>query len=83
MCERLHSESYSLDERAAFANYGYYAMLLRAGVDYSEIGDDLTTAERGCRRIMANLDISDEPSALLYSPIQQAPAAVLAKAQEL
>ena len=76
-------ESYSLDERAAFANYGYYAMLLRAGVDYSEIGDDLTTAERGCRRIMADLDISDEPSALLYSPIQQAPAAVLAKAQEL
>jgi len=76
-------ESYSLDERAAFANYAYYAMLLRAGIDYSEIGDDLTTARHGCHRIMGALDISDEPSALLYSPIQQAPAAVLAKAQEL
>jgi hypothetical protein len=75
-------EKYSMADRAAFANYGYYAMLLRSGVDYAQIGDALTAAERGCRSIMEGLDISNDPSALLYSPIQQAPDAVLAEAQE-
>jgi hypothetical protein len=76
-------QAYPIEERAAFANYSYYAMLLRAGLDYSEIGGDLMSAERGCQRIMAALHLSDDPSALLYSPIQQAPDTVLAKAQEL
>lgn len=75
-------EGYSLDARAAFANYGYYCMLLRSGLDYSDIADDLALARAGCSAVLSGFGISDDPFGLLYSPIQQADNAVLAKAQD-
>lgn len=75
-------ESYSIDTRAAFANYGYYCMLLRSGLDYSEVADDLTFARAGCNAVLSDFGISDDPSDLLYSPIQQADDAILAEAQD-
>jgi len=69
-------EGFSLDERACFANYGYYAMLLRLDIDQ---WDDLRASEAGCAGILAALDVSD-PHQLLYSPVQQADDEVLERA---
>lgn len=74
--------AYSMAERASFAKYGYYAMMLRAGVDYSEVAGDLNAALAGCGPILTGLGIPNDPSALLYSPIQQSPDDVLTQAQE-
>jgi hypothetical protein len=75
-------ESFSLDERAHFANYSYYAMLLRSGVDPGEVRDYLNEAATGCRAVLEALEIAD-PNELLYSPFQQASDEVIARALEL
>ncbi len=71
-----HLASYDIDQRAHFANYGYYAMLVRLGFD---VWDDLRAAEAGSREILSALGVSD-PNQLLYSPVQQADDTVLARA---
>lgn len=71
--------SFDMDERANFANYGYYAMLLRSGLEFSLLEEDLQRAETGCERLLKSLGIGD-PFDLLYSPVQQADEAVLARA---
>jgi hypothetical protein len=72
-------QGYDLDQRAYFANYGHYAMLIRLGFD---VWDDLRVAEAGCHEILSALGVSD-PYQLLYSPVQQADDAVLARATNL
>lgn len=70
-------ERYGIDERAAFANYGYFAMLVRAGLDETEVEADLVGARAGAQTILADLGITG-PSTFLYSPLQQAADDVIA-----
>lgn len=70
---------FSLDERAHFANYGYYAMLLRLEI---EVQDDLDVAEAGCKRVLDGLGVTS-PHELLYSPVQQADDEVLKRASSI
>jgi hypothetical protein len=72
-------EAYPIEERAQFAVYGYYAMLIRSGLDPTRVASDLDAAEIGARRILQDLGVGT-PDALLYSPIQQAGSDVLALA---
>lgn len=73
---------FDLDSRAHFANYAYYAMLLRAGVELDAVEDDLRRAEAGCGDIIRGLSIQ-EPGLLLYSPIQQANDDILDRASKI
>ena len=70
---------FELDERAHFANYAYYAMLLRAGIDVASIEADLRRAEVGSRDVIQALGVTS-PHDLLYSPVQQASDDVLRRA---
>lgn len=70
---------FSLDERAHFANYAYYAMLLRLDIDRP---DDLRVAEAGCMDILKTLGVTS-PHLLLYSPVQQAGDEVLVRASSV
>ena len=72
---------YALNERASFASYAYYSMLLRSGLTPNEVNDDLLTARLGCVQLLADLEISNDPHTFIYSPIQQANDEVLRKAQ--
>ena len=71
--------SFRLDERAHFANYGYYAMLLRSGVDDPMVGAELQRAEAGCKSILKGLKVKG-PREVLYSPLQQESDEVLERA---
>jgi hypothetical protein len=70
---------FSADERACFANYAYYSMLIRAGVAAEELRDEFGAAAAGAHRILAEFGI-DGPMDLLYSPVQQASNAILQRA---
>jgi hypothetical protein len=70
---------FGLDERAHFANYGYYAMLLRLEQDVSA---DLMVAQAGCTGILEALNVTS-PLLLLYSPVQQADDKVLERASNV
>lgn len=75
-------EGFSLDTRAQFANWAYYAMLVRSGLDPSEVESDLRRAAGGCQEILRFFKI-ETPGDLLYSPIQQASDEVLARAVKI
>jgi len=75
-------EGFTLEERAYFANFGHYAMLLRAGLDPSEVDDELRHAEAGCAKVLNELGI-ELPGDFLYSPVQQASDEVLVAASEI
>ncbi len=71
---------FTLEQRAAFSNYGYYAMMVRSGVDPATINEQLVTSRTGAYAILDRLAIPDDVDALLYSPFQQAPQDVLNEA---
>jgi len=73
-------DTFSMDERAHFANYAHYAMLVRSGLEYSAVEKDLSKAAHGCRSTLNQLGV-DSPDQLLYSPLQQAEDRVLARAE--
>jgi hypothetical protein len=75
-------EVYSDDERANFANVGYYAMLGRAGLPLDDFEQDRAMAWEAAQRIVGDLGVAS-PEDLLYSPLQQAPDAILQLASEL
>lgn len=70
---------YPLNARAAFANYAYFAMLLRAGLEEAEIERDLTYWADASSEIRSGLGVSD-PYGLVYSPFQQADDELLTEA---
>ena len=72
---------FPVDQQADFANFAYYAMLLRSGYQLSEIGDDLVSSSHSSTLLRNALGISDDPLKLLYSPIQQAPDEILRVAE--
>jgi len=73
---------FALDERAHFANYAHYAMLVRSGLELSAVEDVLNKAMAGCLSILDHFGV-DSPSQLLYSPLQQADDDVLARAEAI
>ncbi len=75
-------DTFAIDERAHFANYAHYAMLVRSGLELSAVEKAITKASRGCRSILNQLGV-DSPERLLYSPLQQADDRVLARAEAI
>jgi hypothetical protein len=75
-------DSFSLDERAHFANYAFYAMLLRSGLRNPDIEKHLTQSQRYCATILEHFEIKS-PEQLLYSPIQQASDHLLSRAEAI
>jgi uncharacterized protein YfiM (DUF2279 family) len=71
--------AFDTDERAHFANYGYYAMLSRAGLDHALYREEMNRARIGCASLLESLDIGDSAE-LLYSPVQQGDDALLDRA---
>jgi hypothetical protein len=74
--------AFGLDERAHFANYAHYAMLLRSGLQLAAVEDELRQAAGGCRRLLRSIGVTG-PGELLYSPVQQADDAMLARAASI
>lgn len=70
------------DERAHFANYAHYAMLVRSGLEPSAVEDELKRAAVGCPSILGHFGIVG-PDVLLYSPMQQASDDVLSRAEAI
>jgi hypothetical protein len=75
-------ENYSLDERACFANFSYYTMLARAGVDPSHFALEMKRAEVGCASMLDEL-CGNAAELLLYSPVQQASDSILSRSLEI
>jgi hypothetical protein len=63
---------YSMSERAAFANYGYFSMLVRSGLDLTEVELDLAKAEVGAATILADFGIFG-PDRLLFRHCSKPP----------
>ena len=72
--------AFTVDERAYFANYAHYAMLVRSGLEFSAVEKALNKAAHGCRSILDHFGV-DSPDRLLYSPLQQTDDRVLARAE--
>jgi hypothetical protein len=72
-------DHYALDERAQFANYAFYSMLIRSGIEVGEVREHLDPAAAGCQAILDDLAIAG-PGDFLYSPVQQASDEVIARA---
>jgi hypothetical protein len=68
---------YTFAERVQFAVFAYFAMLIRAGLEETDVEGDLVAARRGAARILSDLSITT-PSGLIYSPFQQAADDVIA-----
>lgn len=75
-----HLEGFDVDERAHFANYGHYAMLVRSGLELAMVQADLNRAAAGCPSILGHFGV-DSPGVLLYSPMQQASDDILGRAE--
>ena len=75
-------EGFSLEERAHFSNFSYYAMVIRAGLDSDEARSHLARSSDGCQGILENFEITG-PHGFLYSPLQQATDEILGRAAEL
>ena len=74
-------ESFSLDERAAFASLVYYQLLNRAGFREIEVAEGLSGHTERAGSIMQYLG-ADSPSSLLFSPFAQEKDEVLKRAIE-
>lgn len=72
--------AFPYDDRAHFANYAYYAMLIRAGVQPSRVDTELRRAETGAAVVLESLGIGG-PDDFLYSPVQEASQELLARAE--
>lgn len=75
-------DAFAIDERAHFANYAHYAMLVRSGLEISAVEKALNRAARGCRSILDKIGV-ESPGRFLYSPVQQADDHVLARAEAI
>lgn len=73
-------DAFTDDERAHFANYAHYAMLVRSGLEFLAVQNDLLKAAQGCMSALDQFGV-DSPERLLYSPLQQADDRVLARAE--
>ena len=62
---------FSFDERTAFANFAFFSMLVRAGLDRHLVSDDLNAAAQGANPVLDAFQI-EGPYDFVYSPIQEA-----------
>ncbi len=70
-----------IEERAWLAQYGYYAMALRAGVRDQEIIEKVEFTHDKVNKLLVELKIHD-PEKLIYNPSLQESEEVLVKAME-
>jgi hypothetical protein len=73
---------YTIAERGHFALVSAYAMVERAGFPLDDVLPLVKTSTEGAARIFDDLQITSR-EAILYSPYQQAPQAVLAEVDRL
>lgn len=74
-------EQIPIDERAWLAQYGYYAMALRAGIKDQEIIDLVEITTNKLKKLLVDLKIHD-PGKLIYNPSLQENQDVLDRAIE-
>jgi hypothetical protein len=75
-------KGFAVEERVAFAQYSYYSMLIRSGVQLSLVSKYMAEAEAKCSEVLRFFGISDQPNSFIYSPIQQASQEVLEMAEQ-
>lgn len=75
-------ESYSTSERAWLAQYGYYSMALRAGINDKEVLTMVETSSGEVRNLIKELKLSD-PERIIFNPSLQESDLVLKKASEI
>jgi len=68
--------------RAHFANYSFYSMLVRAGVDLGLVKGELEVSGDGCRNLLKEFGICG-PFDFLYSPVLEASDSILRLATDL
>ena len=75
-------ESYSTSERAWLAQYGYYSMALRAGINNKEVLAMVETTSNKVRILINELNISD-PERIIFNPSLQESDLVLKKVSDI
>jgi hypothetical protein len=75
-------ESYSTNERAWLAQYGYYSMALRAGINDKDVLTMVETSSGKVKKLIKELKISD-PERIIFNPSLQESDLVLKKASEI
>lgn len=75
-------EGYSTIERALLAQYGYYSMALRAGINNKEVLAMVETTSNKVRILINELNISD-PERIIFNPSLQESDLVLKKVSDI